>query len=81
MKTTFEDGAVLPLGDVGPINALSAKLTRMKCAGKLHSYGFYFADNRDLSAGDFANDISQMIEAYSSGKTKNVTSKVLQGVL
>lgn len=74
-----KSGVVSPFGETKAIDALSHEMTSLKKKGELQAYSFFFNGGPEMTVGQYAQDISQMLKAYKSGSCEDVTEAVLAG--
>lgn len=67
------------VGEASEINRLSALLSQQKKEGKLCGYSFLVGDNSELTAGDYARELVDVIEDHLKNGTHDVTESVLKG--
>lgn len=67
------------VGEASEINRLSALLSLQKKEGRLCGYSFLVGDNSELTAGDYAHELADVIEDHLKNGTQDVTESVLKG--
>lgn len=79
MADCKKSGVVSPFGETRAIDALSHEMTSLKKKGELQGYSFFFNGGPEMTVSQYAQDISQMLNAYKAGRCTDETEAVLAG--